>query len=114
MGTTLGGIAYYTTQWVFVDVMKMSSNWISLDLPGLEYGGYWDNGVPIALRADGYPAYLRPGQIVAKLMLRDVRRHAPSGRYVCLFDGDGEIDFIFDAKAVQFGKGRVEFDFIPT
>jgi hypothetical protein len=46
----------------------------------------------INLRNDGYPAYLLPGQVVGKLMLRDVHRHAPSGRYICLFDGDGVLD----------------------
>ena len=34
IGTTLGGFAYYTTEWIFVDAMKMSSDWISLDKPG--------------------------------------------------------------------------------
>jgi len=115
IGTNLGGIAYWTTEWCFVDVMKMSSDWVSLDQPGyFNRAGAWGNGMPINLRVDGYPAFLLPGQIVGKLMLRDVHLHAPSGQYVCLYDGDGEIDFQFDASVVLFGKGRVEFKFTPT
>jgi hypothetical protein len=70
--------------------------------------------MPINLRSDGYPAYLLPGQVLLKLMLRDLQRHAPAGRYVCLYDGDGVISFQFDAKVTLVGKGRVEFDFTPT
>lgn len=48
-------------------------------------------------------------------MLRDVHKHAVvAGRYVCLFDGEGEIDFGFDAKVTSITKNRIEFDFSPT
>jgi len=116
VGTNLGGIAYWTTQWSFVDVMKMSSHWISLDYPGHlpERETRWENGMEVHLRDDGYPAYLEPGQILGKLMLRDVQYHAPAGRYTCLFDGDGVIEFGFDAQTVAVGKNRLEFIFEPT
>ena len=115
VGSNLNGISYYDSEWVFVDVMKMSSAWVSLDQPGLlPVNGPWGNGMAINLRRDGYPAYLLPGQILVKLMLRDLQRHAPAGRYVCLYDGDGVISFDFDAKVTLLGKGRVEFDFTPT
>ena len=115
VGSNLNGISYWNSEWVFVDVMKMSSSWVSLDQPGLNQGnGPWGNGMPVNLRSDGYPAFLLPGQILMKLMLRDLRLHAPAGRYVCLYDGDGVISFTFDAKVVLIGKGRIEFDFKPT
>ena len=115
VGSNLNGIAYWDSEWVFVDVMKMSSDWVSLDQAGLLPGnGPWGNGMPIHLRSDGYPAYLLPGQVLLKLMLRDVQRHAPAGRYVCLYDGDGAISFQFDATVTLVGKGRVEFEFTPT
>lgn len=34
IGTTLSGISYYAPEWTFVDVMKMTSDWVSLDAPG--------------------------------------------------------------------------------
>ena len=36
IGTTLSGFSYWTTEWIFVDAMKTSSDWISLD----QQGGY--------------------------------------------------------------------------
>ena len=47
-------------------------------------------------------------------MLRNVQYHAPIGRYVCLFDGDGVVSFSFDATVLAQSKGRVEFYFRPT
>jgi hypothetical protein len=114
VGVNLGGPAYWSTEWVFVDVMKVSSEWVSLDYPGLQEQGPWGNGQTINLREDGYPSFLLPGQILAKLILRNVQRRAPSGVYVCLFDGDGVIDFGFDSSVVSIAKNRIEFSFTPT
>jgi hypothetical protein len=116
VGVNLNGISYYSTELAFVDAMKMSSDWFSLDYPGLvpQTSTSWGNGKAVHRRPDGYPAYLEPGQILAKLMLRDVHLHAPAGRYVCLWDGDGAIDFGFDAATVAVGKNRVEFMFAPS
>ena len=44
-------------------------------------------------------------QAVITLALRDVCLHAPKGRYVVTYDGDGEIDFGMDATPVAFQKG---------
>ena len=40
--------------------------------------------------------------------------HGVHGRYVVLYDGDGEIDFGMDAKSAAFQKGRIDVDFTPT
>ena len=70
---------------------------------------------PFALhRADGYPSSLSYGQILRKLSVRDVLHHGVAGRYVCLYEGQGSIDLKFDAKVVSRGKGRIDFDFVPT
>ena len=114
VGMNLAGIAYYSSEWTFVDAFKMSSDWISLYKDGWTLSGTWGNGQQINLNSNGYPSFLLPGQILVKLLLRDIHLHAPAGRYVCLYDGDGEIDFKFDASVVSIGKGRVEFLFYPT
>jgi len=115
-GVNLAGISYWNHEWSFVDAMKGSSHWFSQNFPLLELieGAAFDNDTPLILRPDGYPASLADNQIVTKLMLRDVHLHAPAGRYVCLYDGDGEIDFMFDARVVAYGKNRIEFIFTPT
>jgi hypothetical protein len=39
--------------------------------------------------------------------------HAPKGRYVVTYDGDGEIDFGMDATPVAFQKGgRIQWTFM--
>jgi hypothetical protein len=114
IGVNLEGLSYWTHELVFVDAFKMSSSWVSLYQDGYMLNSYWDNGLPISLRDDGYPASLLPGQIVGKLLLRNLHLHAPAGSYVALFDGDGTIDVQFDAKVTAVYRNRVEFTFRPT
>ncbi len=40
--------------------------------------------------------------------MRDVQAHFPNGKYVCLYDGDGVLDFAFDAKVIRRDAGRIE------
>ena len=44
-------------------------------------------------------------QAVITLALRDVCLHAPKGRYVITYDGDGELDLGMDATPAAFQKG---------
>lgn len=66
------------------------------------------------LTAADEPSELREAQALITLMARDVCKHAIDGRYVLLYDGDGEIDVGMDARAVAFQSGRIDFDFAPT
>jgi hypothetical protein len=74
----------------------------------------WGNGQAIELRPDGYPSMLHEWQTVISLAMRDVCLHATAGRYVVLYDGDGEIDFGMDAVSAAFQHGRIDVDFLPT
>ena len=47
--------------------------------------------------------------IVGTLMLRD-DVHAPSGRFLVLYEGQGDIDFDFNAKVVHKEPWRIEID----
>ena len=116
VGMNLGGLSYWGTELTFVDLFKTSSEWVSVWLPGwtLVNPYVWGNGQSIHLREDGYPSMLEPGQILVKLIQRNVRKHTLAGKYVCLFDGEGEIDFGFDAVVNTIGKNRIEFTFSPT
>ena len=117
--------------WVFVDLMKESRYWTSINDADRYVGQFayqagsnslvftnrqyqWGNGVPMNLSSHGYPRELKPVQALISLMARDVCKHAIDGRYVLLYEGDGEIDLGMDAKAVAFQSGRIDFDFTPT
>lgn len=104
VGINLAGISYWMTEWAFVDVMKQSSAWISGYAPDTAEESPWDTGKPQHLRSDGYPARLEDGQILRKLTVRDVQFHGMPGKYVCLYDGDGELSFGFDAEVTSVSK----------
>jgi hypothetical protein len=53
-------------------------------------------------------------QEVVALSARDVCRHVKAGRYVALYDGDGDLDFGMDAEVMARRRGRVDFAFEPT
>ena len=64
-----------------------------------DYSKYvFHTGDNVTLGAHDWPTSLPPGRYVHKLALRNVQLHAPSGRYVALYDGDGTLDFNVDAK----------------
>ena len=40
--------------------------------------------------------------------MRDVQAHMPQGAYVCLYDGDGVLNFYFDITVTRRSAGRIE------
>ncbi len=124
IGMNLSSVTYYTRELPFVDIMKSSMPWVTQNVQDVPGGkNPWDSGHirSVPLDADGYPLSLPveiPGteapQITATLMCRAIEGRYPKGRYVCLYDGQGEIRFFFDAKAVSSSPGRIELDVTPT
>ncbi len=110
LGVNLGWWTYFTPECTFVDALKGASDWI----PQLHSGGAWNTGEAIAKNADGYPASLAPGRAAAALMLREFPQGYPAGRYVCLWDGDGDLELTLDARVVRRVGNRVEADVVPT
>ena len=85
VGINLSGIAYYGAQFPFADLTKSSGGWSS------RYSdGAWRGEFP-AVR-DGLPTSLHPGQHAVAVMGWP-GTHYPAGRYVVLWDGDGDIGF---------------------
>ena len=104
VGTNLAGVAYWSTQFPFADLMKNIEGWASRD----------DNGAPAgafpAMTADGYPASLKAGQhAVAAVAWQDSRYAA--GRYVVLWDGDGAVSFpMANATIAESAPNRIAID----
>ena len=107
LGINLGGITYYSSELVFVDIFKQSSPWISQ-----AEGKGWGKGGPLDLTSDGWVKSLRPGQRAESLICR-VKGHYPAGKYICLYDGTGTINFGFDAKVQSQSEGRTVLDVNP-
>jgi len=107
IGTNLEGIAAWTTQLPFVDVMKSSGNWISGDR------SQWDDGRTLDVDADGWVRSLAPGQIARKLMLREIGGRYPGGRYRVRYRGEGTLKFQFSARVLSQQAGEVVLQVTP-
>jgi hypothetical protein len=121
LGINVGGLSYWSTQHLFMDYFKQSSEWIPLYYPGYYNGTIaytWNTGAPFPKQPNGYPSSLSDGQIVAKLLLRDIKGYYPNinttNEYVLLYDGDGVINLGMDAKATQTSAGRITFTVTPS
>ncbi|NES85474.1 MAG: cellulose-binding protein [Moorea sp. SIO2B7] len=106
VGNNLGGITYWSTQIPFLDNFKSSKKWVTQCL-AKEIGcsGSWVTNEEEKLDLDEYgwvkslpapedpPEYTRVGTLI----LREIGRY-PAGKYVVLYDGEGTIEYKFDAK----------------
>ncbi|MFB2983478.1 cellulose-binding protein [Microseira sp. BLCC-F43] len=107
LGIGLNGIADWSTQLPFLDAFKSSRQWVTQCVTGSPgCNGEWDTQEYNLLNLDenGWvkslptpeeaPKYTR----VSTLLLRDIPNRYPSGKYVVLYDGEGTIEYGFDAK----------------
>ena len=100
LGVNLSGIADWNTEHPFVDVFRLSRQWISQ-----EQGEPWGKGPALELDERGWVKSLKPGCYAETLILTG--GHAPDGDYVCLYDGQGEIGFGPNGKVVTRSPGRI-------
>ena len=121
LGINLAGLSYWSTQHLFKDYNKQSSEWIPLYYPNyfnssIQYT--WNTGEYFPIQANGYPASLYQNQSVAKLLLRDLQMRYPQINktidYVLLYDGEGIINIGMDAKPYELSAGRIRFTVTPT
>ncbi len=109
VGVNLAGVVDWSTQLVFVDVFKQSREWI----PQRVSGGAWDTGEALSLTDDGWVASLATGQAAGTLLTRDLFGHYPAGQYVCLYEGEGQMEFGFDAAVISRQAGRIVLNATP-
>ena len=108
VGMNLAGIAYYSSEFPFADLMKSGMGWVSR-----EDDGTWGKPFP-SLTADGYPATLAPGQHALNAVAWTGSHFAP-GRYVILWDGDGSISFpLSNVTVVESAANRIAIDVVDT
>ncbi len=110
LGINLSEVTYYTREWVFVDAMKQSRQWLPTRPGG---SGPWDSGETLTLNSDGWPI-LRDNQAAHTIMLIDTQGAYPPGQYVCTYDGSGTIEFGYDAQVISKDNNRIVLDVNPT
>ncbi|MEZ5965945.1 MAG: hypothetical protein R3F56_19070 [Planctomycetota bacterium] len=109
LGVNLSWWTSFSPEWVFVDAWRGASEWVSQR----PVGGPWDTGEPIALDSHGYPTWLNANQVVAAVMYKGLDGRFPGGRYVVLWDGDGDVEVKEDASMVSRNGNRIEADVTP-
>ena len=81
LGINLAGLSYWSTQHLFKDYNKQSSQWIPQYYPNyfnssIQYT--WNTSAYFPTQPNGYPSSLYANQSVAKLLLRDINLKYPS------------------------------------
>ena len=109
LGMNIGALAYYYTHWVFVDLMKQGSEWITQNITP---GGPFNTGMieEIPVDENGYPLeipFIASNGIPQKVTILTGNTSYPSGDYLLLFDGEGEIKIYGkNLKTQKEGPGR--------
>ncbi len=103
LGINLGGVTYWSSEIVFVDLFKHSQTFKS-QAPGKGYA----QGGPLDLTDDGYVRSLAGGgQFADSIVLSQPALGYPEGIYTCLYDGRGKIAFAYGVETVEERPGRV-------
>ena len=100
LGLNLTGLAYWSSQWMLLDVMKQASNG-SGELWATSNGRTWDFNTGHQSRLDldeaGWPRSLPASDdpdfhYVTTIIYHD-NEHNPEGRFVVLYDGEGTLEY---------------------
>ena len=110
LGINLAEVTYYSREWVFVDVMKQARPWLPTK-PGSS--SPWNSGEELRLNENGYPL-LADGQAAHTHVMIDNEGAYPAGKYICTYDGEGDIELAFDAKVTRRGNNRIELSVTPS
>jgi hypothetical protein len=122
-GINLSGIADYSTEMPFVDMMHCARTWGTQNATYIDGGqNPWDTQVInfVATDANGYPLEvpfyqdglgLETGQQVYTVWAYTV--YWPAGTYTFLYDGEGTFDFWGDAEVLDEAPGVIHLSVSP-
>jgi len=108
LGINLSGPADWSTDYAFVDVFRLSRQWISQ-----RKGEGWGKGPELARDENGWITRLETNCWVDTPILTGSNGHAPRGEYVCLYDGEGQIEFQYNATVISREPGRIVVNISP-
>lgn len=105
LGINLAGPADWNTELPFTDVFRLSREWISQ-----RKGAGWGQGPRLERDADGWVKRLEPDCYAETLLCTIDGGRYPSGEYVCLYDGEGRIEFGNIKREISRAPGRIVFE----
>ncbi|MEM9073708.1 MAG: hypothetical protein AAGE52_34780 [Myxococcota bacterium] len=102
VGTNLAAPTYWSSNYPFVDQLKVADGWIS------GRGETWDDGRTIATDEHGWIRRLEPGQIARLFLIGGDQEH-PNGPMVVRYDGRGELQYKGSVRNLAQSEGRDTF-----
>ena len=106
MGMNLGFNVRWSKECTFIDAMKSSSDWITY-----HSGGGWNTKVADSLEVDenGYPLEIPQTIDGNETRVRFLVNNYYEGRYVFLYDGEGEFEWHVPGHEYVDGKHYINF-----
>jgi hypothetical protein len=101
LGINLNGPADWNSELPFVDVFRLSRQWISQ-----EEGKPWGKGPALSLDEHGWIKELQSKCRAETPLCTIAGGHYPSGQYVVLYDGEGELS-VNNAQIAENKPGRM-------
>ena len=108
LGINLAGPADWNTELPFVDVFRLSRNWISQ-----QKGKPWGKGPELERDANGWVKRLEPDCWADTPMCTIRGGRYPQGKYVCLYEGEGKVEIRSVGRIVSREPGRIVFETKP-
>lgn len=108
LGINLSGPADWNSELPFVDVFRLSRQWISQ-----RQGAGWGQGPPLERDANGWITRLEPNCWADTPMCTIRGGRFPKGRYTCLYEGEGKIEFWGHVEIVEQQPGRIVVEVKP-
>ena len=101
LGINLSGVSDWSSEQIFVDLFHRSREWISR-----RKSSGFGAGPPLALDESGWVKKLEANCFATTFLCAGLAGHYPSGDYIVLYDGEGELTFD-SGDIVQQTPGRV-------
>ncbi|MDA7423491.1 calcium-binding protein [Thalassococcus lentus] len=116
LGMGLNGVADWSTQHPFIDLMKTARDWVG-HLPD-QWGGFTSEQLRAGghLDENGWPIAMPEGvERLEAVLLTDQPEEAEHlrGDYVLLYDGTGEIELSGRVRRVRYEQGQITFSYAP-
>ena len=102
LGINLNGPTDWNSELPFVDVFRLSRQWISQ-----RQNEDWGKGPDLPRDANGWVTQLAPNCWADTPMCTIKGGRFPKGRYTCLYEGRGRIEFWGGAQVVEQQPGRL-------
>ena len=109
LGMNIAPLADWETEFPFVDIFKLSREWISQLA-----GAGWGKGSPLSIDASGWVKQLPSQHYAETPMASSEGGFYEGGIYRVLYEGKGDISFWAAARVVEHGQGQMLIEFSPA